>query len=134
MFTKSIPLNASIRSRSIPLWAQSIFMRIGYSPSKQCPHYSLATDRFMARQGCVRPDCRALKIASEVRNIRCMASKSKSAKIQFLCNSCGNTAYQYFGKCSVCGEFGTCVLTYGCLWLCSYRGSQLMILCHDIHV
>jgi hypothetical protein len=42
------------------------------------------------------------------RQLACMATKASKSRTEFLCSSCGNTALQYFGRCTVCKEFDTC--------------------------
>lgn len=39
---------------------------------------------------------------------RCTATQAAKGAAQFICSSCGNTSYQYFGRCPMCHEFETC--------------------------
>lgn len=56
--------------------------------------------------------CAACNPIAASPQVRCTATKASKGAAQFMCNSCGNTSYHYFGRCPMCQEFETCAPSF----------------------
>lgn len=110
--TTSPPFSYPRSTLTLPLPSHSFASTSCYNRGPNSPLQAtsaLSLDR--------RPAFRTLKqrhpgVSPSVRSLACSATKAAKSKIKFCCSSCGHDEYKYFGKCPMCGEFGTYVHPY----------------------